>query len=195
MNSRKKANWFGQKIEKSSQQVILAKNIYFSYNQTAMINNFSCSVLRGDKIGIVGPNGIGKSTLLKLLLGKLSPHKGSISLGSRLEIAYIDQMREQLNEQETVRDNLAGGSDFVELGQKKVLIIRYLNDFLFTAQQANSKVKALSGGERNRLLLAKLFAQPANLLVLDEPTNDLDIDTLELLEERCIDYPGYFVIN
>ena len=179
----------------SGKLVIEAENVSFAYaDGTEIIHDFSTLITRGDRIGIIGRNGSGKSTLLKLMLGELSPTGGSIRLGTRLQIAYFDQERAQLNSERSVRDNLADGSDHIEVGDKRRHVIGYLSDFLFPPARANSPVKTLSGGERNRLLLAKLFARPANLLVLDEPTNDLDVETLELLEELLGDYQGTLLL-
>lgn len=155
-----------------------------------LVKDFSCTVLRGDKIGLVGPNGVGKTTLLKLILGELSPETGTIRQGANLQVAYFDQMREALNPEATLADTISPGSEWIEIGNSRKHVMSYLGDFLFAPARANSPVKSLSGGERNRLLLARLFARPANVLVLDEPTNDLDIETLELLEELLQDYPG-----
>jgi ATP-binding cassette subfamily F protein uup len=146
--------------------------------------------MRGDKVGIIGSNGAGKTTLLRLLLGKLEPQSGRVRLGTNLQIAYFDQLREQLRDEATVAENVGDGYDTVASGDGRRHIIGYLQDFLFTPERARSPVRFLSGGERNRVLLAKLFAKPANVLVLDEPTNDLDADTLELLEEQLIDFSG-----
>jgi ATP-binding cassette subfamily F protein uup len=147
-------------------------------------------VLRGDKIGLMGPNGAGKSTLLKLILGQLAPDQGHIRLGTKIQVAYFDQMREGLNLEASLEDTISPGSDWIEIGDEKKHVKSYLGDFLFAPERAGSPVKSLSGGERNRLLLARLFARPANVLVLDEPTNDLDIETLELLEQLLVDYTG-----
>jgi ATP-binding cassette subfamily F protein uup len=155
-----------------------------------IIRDFSIRIMRGDRIGIVGPNGCGKTTLLSILLGDLKPDSGSVRLGTRLQVAYFDQQREQLRLEESVRANVVEGSDFIQLGNRSRHVIGYLQDFLFDPARCNSPVKSLSGGERNRLLLARLFSKPANVLVLDEPTNDLDIETLELLEELISDYDG-----
>ena len=161
-----------------------------SFGAHTVVRDFSATLLRGDKIGLVGPNGAGKSTLLKLILGELSPDTGQIRLGSQLSVAYFDQMREALNLDATLEDFISPGSEWIEIGNARKHVKSYLEDFLFPAQRAASPVRSLSGGERNRLLLARLFARPANVLVLDEPTNDLDIDTLELLEELLIQYKG-----
>ena len=181
--------------ERSGKLVAELENVSKSYGDKVLIKNFSTRILRGDKIGLLGPNGIGKTTLLKLILGELEPHlnernPGKITRGTKIHVAYFDQMREQLNEEATLADTISPGSDFVEIGNERKHVISYLEDFLFPPQRSRSPVKSLSGGERNRLLLARLFARPANVLVLDEPTNDLDIDTLELLESLLQDFSG-----
>ena len=155
-----------------------------------VVRNFSCRIQRGDKIGLIGPNGAGKTTLLRMILGELAPDSGKVRLGTKLQVAYFDQFRSQLDDNATLADVISPGSDYVDLGGEKKHVISYLGDFLFPAQRARSPVSSLSGGERNRLLLARLFAKPANVLVLDEPTNDLDIETLELLEQRLQEYSG-----
>jgi ABC transport system ATP-binding/permease protein len=155
-----------------------------------IIEDFSIRIMRGDRIGIIGPNGCGKTTLLRILLGQLQPDSGTVTLGTRLGVAYFDQQRDQLRLEDTVRDNVVEGSDYINVGGRSRHVIGYLQDFLFEPARSNSPVKSLSGGERNRLLLARLFSKPANVLVLDEPTNDLDIETLELLEELLCDYDG-----
>ena len=163
----------------------------FAYHDgQPVIRNFSTLILRGDKVGVIGPNGSGKTTLLKILLGHLEPRSGDIRLGVNLEIAYFDQMRQELDLDKSVRDNLNDGQDSVLINGHQRHVISYLKDFLFSPDRAHSPVHVLSGGERNRLLLAKLFAKPANLLVLDEPTNDLDRDTLELLENLLVEFSG-----
>lgn len=162
----------------------------FSYDNRLIMQDFSAIIQRGDKIGLIGPNGIGKTTFLKLILGELQPTSGKIRLGSRQEVAYFDQFRSSLNDNDTVFDTIGQGNDYVEIGQQRKHVIGYLEEFLFSPARAYSPIKSLSGGERNRLLLAKLFTRPANILVLDEPTNDLDIDTQELLEELLRDYQG-----
>ena len=180
--------------ERSGKLVCEATQITFAWQDRVILNDFSTTLMRGDRIGIIGPNGCGKSTLLNLLLGKLQPTSGDIKLGTKLEIAYFDQMRDQLEDQKTVLDNVAGGSDHVTINGKQKHIISYLADFLFPPARCRQPVKALSGGERNRLLLAKLFTQPANILVLDEPTNDLDLETLELLEELLLNFQGTLIL-
>jgi ATP-binding cassette subfamily F protein uup len=155
-----------------------------------IVKDFSGTILRGDKVGLIGPNGAGKTTLLKLILGELQPQSGSVRQGSKLAVAYFDQMRSTLNLDATLADTISPGSEWVEFNGARRHVMSYLNDFLFSPERANSPVRTLSGGERNRVLLARLFALPANVLVLDEPTNDLDIDTLELLEELLQNYKG-----
>ncbi len=160
------------------------------FGDRLLIDKFSATLLRGDKVGLIGPNGCGKTTLLKLILGELEPSSGSVRRGTRLQVAYFDQMRANLDLEATLADTISPGSEWVEIGGQRKHIMSYLNDFLFSPERANSPVRTLSGGERNRLLLARLFALPANVLVLDEPTNDLDIETMDLLEELLQSYPG-----
>jgi ATP-binding cassette subfamily F protein uup len=160
------------------------------YGNKTIIEDFSCRIMRGDRVGLLGPNGAGKSTLLKLILGELQPDTGNVRQGTKLAVAYFDQMREQLNEEATLMETISQGSDFIDIGGVRKHVISYLEDFLFAPERTRSPVKSLSGGERNRLLLARLFTRPANVLVLDEPTNDLDIETLELLEALLQDYSG-----
>jgi ATP-binding cassette subfamily F protein uup len=179
-----------QDAERTGKLVIEAQGVGYGYNDRPVIRDFSTTIIRGDKVGIIGPNGSGKTTLLKILLGDLKPQKGTLRLGTNLEVAYLDQHRAQLDDEKTVQDNVANGSDHVTINGKQRHVIGYLQDFLFAPARARSPVKVLSGGERNRLLLAKLFTKPSNVLVLDEPTNDLDIETLDLLEELLMDYPG-----
>ena len=176
--------------EKSGKIIAELEHASFAYGDKVIMNQFSTIIQRGDKIGLIGANGIGKTTFLKLVLGELQPTYGKIRLGSKQEVAYFDQFRSQLNENDTVFYTLGQGNDFVEAGGKKKHVMSYLEDFLFHPARAQSPVSSLSGGERNRLLLAKLFTRPANILVLDEPTNDLDIETQELLEELLRDYAG-----
>ena len=180
--------------EKSGKLVAELKNVSKSFGDKTVIRNLNFSPMRGDRLGLIGPNGAGKSTLIKVLLGELQPDEGTVRLGTNLHIAYFDQLRAQLDLKKTVADTIAPGSEWVEIGGVKKHIKSYLNDFLFSPQRADSPVEALSGGERNRLLLARLFALPANLLVLDEPTNDLDIDSLELLEQVLEDYSGTLIL-
>ena len=176
--------------EKSGKIIAELEQTSFAYGNTLIIDKFSTIIQRGDKIGLIGTNGVGKTTFLKLILGELSPTFGKIRLGSKQEIAYFDQFRSALNDNDTVFYTLGQGNDFVEVGGKKKHVMSYLEDFLFHPARAQSPVSSLSGGERNRLLLAKLFTRPANILVLDEPTNDLDIETQELLEDLLRDYQG-----
>ncbi len=179
-----------QEAERGGRMVVDATKIHFSWDALRVVQDFSTTIIRGDKVGIIGPNGCGKTTLLKLLLGDLEPHEGSIRLGTGIKIAYFDQLRAQLDESKTLRENVADGNDTVNAGGASRHVVGYLQDFLFTPERIMSPVSSLSGGERNRLLLAKLFAIPSNVLVLDEPTNDLDAETLELLEDRLLDYGG-----
>ena len=176
--------------EKSGKIIAELEHASFAYGDKVIMDKFSAILQRGDKIGLIGPNGIGKTTFLKLILGELHPTYGRIRIGSKQEVAYFDQFRSALNENDTVFYTLGQGNDYVEVGGKKKHVMSYLEDFLFHPARAQSPVSSLSGGERNRLLLAKLFTRPANILVLDEPTNDLDIDTQELLEDLLRDYQG-----
>ncbi|OHC69008.1 MAG: ABC transporter ATP-binding protein [Rhodocyclales bacterium GWA2_65_20] len=176
--------------DKSGKLVAELDRVTKRFGDKIVVKDFSCRIQRGDKIGVIGPNGAGKTTLLRLILGELQPDAGSVQLGTKLEVAYFDQFRAQLDPEATLADVISPGSDYVEIGGAKKHVIGYLEDFLFAPQRARSPVKSLSGGERNRLLLARLFAKPANALVLDEPTNDLDIETLELLEQLLQDYKG-----
>ncbi|MDZ7593665.1 MAG: ATP-binding cassette domain-containing protein [Thiobacillus sp.] len=180
--------------DRSGKVVAELEHVTYGYDDRILIRDFSGTLLRGDKLGLLGPNGAGKTTLIRLILGELQPQSGKIRQGTKLEVAYFDQFRNQLNDDATLIDTISPGSDFVEIGGQKKHVISYLEDFLFPAERARAKVSALSGGERNRLLLARLFARPANLLVLDEPTNDLDIDTLELLEQLLQEYSGTVLI-
>jgi ATP-binding cassette subfamily F protein uup len=180
---------------KSGKLVVEAKHIAFSYKTgNELIKSFSTTIQRGDKVALLGPNGVGKTTLLNILLGKLEPTSGSIKLGTNIELAYFDQLRDQLDLEKTVRENLGKGSDQITINGKSKHVISYLQDFLFTPDRIHSPVKTLSGGERNRLMLARLFTRPANVLVMDEPTNDLDIETLELLEELLLDFTGTLLL-
>jgi ATP-binding cassette subfamily F protein uup len=166
------------------------KEVSLRFGDKQIVKDFTATILRGDKVGLIGPNGAGKTTLLKLILGELEPMSGGVRRGTKLEVAYFDQMRSTLDLDATLADTISPGSEWVEIGGQRKHVMSYLNDFLFSPERANSPVRTLSGGERNRVLLARLFALPANVLVLDEPTNDLDIDTLELLEELLQSYPG-----
>jgi ATP-binding cassette subfamily F protein uup len=183
-----------QQSKRSGNLVIEAENVSFGYNETSIIRDFSTLIMRGDRVGIIGPNGSGKTTLLRLLLGELAPNQGNVRPGTNLEVTYFDQLRDQLDEEKSVQDNIADGSDRIVINGKTRHIIGYLQNFLFTPQRSRSPVKVLSGGERNRLLLAKLFARSSNLLVMDEPTNDLDVETLELLEELLLEYTGTLLL-
>jgi ATP-binding cassette subfamily F protein uup len=178
----------------SGKKVIDLEHVRQSYDGRVLIADLSTTIMRGDRIGIIGPNGAGKSTLLKIMLGELTPERGSAELGTSIQIAYFDQHRLQLNDQMNALDNVAEGREFIELNGNRKHIIGYLQDFLFSPERARAPITRLSGGERNRLLLAKLFAQPSNLLVMDEPTNDLDVETLELLEELLTDYQGTLLL-
>ena len=180
--------------EISGKIVLEAENLCFNNGEKDIIRDFSTIVLRGDKIGVVGANGVGKTTLIKMILGQLQPTSGTLKLGSNLKIAYFDQYREQLDPEKTVMDNLAHGKSEVEVAGRKQHVLGYLQDFLFSPQRARTPVKALSGGEKNRLLLAKIFLRPCNILILDEPTNDLDIDTLDLLEELLDSYQATLIV-
>lgn len=186
-----KASFQLETAEKSGKQVMVAENVSFAHpGGEPLIRDFNLVLQRSDRIGLLGANGTGKTTLLKLLLGDLQPTGGTIEIGTRLEVAYFDQLRHQLDLEKTVIDNLAEGREFITIDGQNRHVLSYLGDFLFSPQRARTPVKALSGGERARLLLAKLFSKPANLLVLDEPTNDLDVETLELLEEVLLSFPG-----
>ncbi|MFN3416652.1 MAG: ATP-binding cassette domain-containing protein [Caldimonas sp.] len=176
--------------ERSGKLVAELQHVSKAYGGRPIVRDFSATLLRGDKIGLIGPNGAGKTTLLKLILGEIAPDAGTVRLGTRLQVAYFDQMREALDLERSLADTISPGSEWIEIGNARKHVMSYLGDFLFAPERAHSPVKSLSGGERNRLLLARLFARPANVLVLDEPTNDLDIDTLELLEELLQDYDG-----
>lgn len=176
--------------ERSGKIVAELENVCKSYGDKVIVQDFSDIILRGDKVGLIGQNGAGKTTLLKMILGELEADSGTVKLGSKMQVAYFDQMRGQLNEEASLLDTISPGSEWVEINGQRKHVMSYLGDFLFAPERARSPVKSLSGGERNRLLLARLFAKPANVLVLDEPTNDLDIDTLELLEELLEEYSG-----
>ena len=183
-----------QEAARSGALVAQLENVDFAYGDRPILKGFSTTVMRGDKIGVIGPNGAGKSTLLKILLGQLPPQSGSVRLGTNLQIAYFDQLREQLDDDKSVQENVGDGYDTIKIGGQSRHVIGYLRDFLFSAERARTPVKFLSGGERNRVLLARLFAKPANIIVLDEPTNDLDAETLELLEQRLVEFPGTVLV-
>ena len=183
-----------QEAESTGKLVIEASKISHGYGGAVFIRDFSTKIIRGDRIGIIGPNGIGKSTLLRILIGEMASDSGQVRTGARLEVVYFDQLREQLDEDVTVQESVAGGKDTVQINGRQRHVIGYLKDFLFTPDRARSPVRILSGGERNRLLFARLFTRPSNVLVLDEPTNDLDMETLELLEEQLLDYTGTILL-
>ncbi|MBN2327736.1 MAG: ATP-binding cassette domain-containing protein [Candidatus Omnitrophica bacterium] len=183
-----------QQAERSGDLVIDAQNLCFSFDRNEIVKDFSVTIMRGDKVGVIGPNGVGKTTLLKILLNELEPNSGRVKHGTKLEIAYFDQLREQLNEDESIIQNVGGGSDHVAVNGQSRHIVGYLKDFLFSPERARSPIKILSGGERSRVLMAKLFTQPANVLVFDEPTNDLDAETLELLENLLVEYSGTILL-
>jgi len=183
-----------QQAERSGAKVIAAEHVDFAWDGVSLIRDFSATVLRGDKVGVIGANGSGKTTLLNLLLGRLTPQAGEVRHGLALKVAYFDQHREQLDEARTVAESVGHGSDHVVLDGERRHVLSYLQDFLFSRERAGQPVSSLSGGERNRLLLARLFTRPANLLVLDEPTNDLDAETLELLEARLVEFGGTVLV-
>ncbi len=188
------ANMQVNQAARSGKKVIEASNISFGFEDKKLVSNFSLTLMRGDKLGLIGPNGVGKSTLVNLLLGKLEPQQGEIKHGTNLEIAYFDQMRSVLRPDLSAQDNVSGGKDMIEINGETRHIIGYMQEFLFSPERARAPITALSGGETNRLMLAKLFLQPSNVLVLDEPTNDLDIETLELLEDLLANYPGTVIL-
>lgn len=176
--------------KRSGNLVVDVEDVSFSYEDQPIVSAFSTTIMRGDKVGVIGPNGVGKTTLLRILLGQLAPQTGTVRLGKNLRIAYFDQLREQLDEEATVQENVGQGYESIQVGGTPRHVIGYLQDFLFSPQRARTPVRFLSGGERNRVLLARLFARPANVIVLDEPTNDLDAETLEMLEQRLVAYEG-----
>jgi ATP-binding cassette subfamily F protein uup len=183
-----------EEAEQSGRKVIRARNISYSYGEEKVISNFDIKIMRGDRIGLIGNNGVGKTTLLRLLLGELEPQTGTIKTGTGLEVGYFDQLRQALDLEKSVAYNVGEGRTYIKLNGKDRHVVGYLKGFLFSPKRAMTPVKALSGGERNRVILAKLFTRPANLLVLDEPTNDLDIETLEVLEQKLCDYTGTLIV-
>lgn len=189
-----KMQQFELEVGQSGALVLEAKNLCYNLPDRSLIQNFNLLLAKGDKLGLIGPNGSGKTTLIRLLLGELAPQSGRIKRGKQLEIAYFDQLRRQLDDNQTLMANVGEGADYVTINGQQKHVSTYLRDFLFAPEQFNQTVDQLSGGERNRLLLAKLFAKPVNFLVMDEPTNDLDIETLELLEAMLVDYPGTLII-
>jgi ATP-binding cassette subfamily F protein uup len=189
-----KASMDMQNGEKSGKLVADLNHVTFAYGEHKIIDNFTTRILRGDRVGILGANGSGKSTLLKLILGELKPQQGRITLGTRMEIAYFDQYRVLLDLNKSVRENIGGSGDYINFKGKQRHVIGYMKQFLFPPERIDSPVKTLSGGERNRLMLARMFTQPANMLVMDEPTNDLDVDTLELLEDMLSEFDGTLLL-
>jgi ATP-binding cassette subfamily F protein uup len=189
-----KARIYIDEAEQSGRKVIRAKNVSYSYGESPLIENFSVKIMRGDRIGLIGNNGVGKTTLLRLLLGDLQPQTGTLKHGTNLEIGYFDQLREKLDLEKSVAYNVGEGRTYIKLNGKDRHVVGYLKGFLFSPKRSMMPVKALSGGERNRVILAKLLTRPANLLVLDEPTNDLDIETLEVLEEKLVEFGGTLIV-
>jgi ATP-binding cassette subfamily F protein uup len=189
-----KARIYIEEAEQSGRKVVRARNISYSYGDENIISNFSLKLMRGDRIGLIGNNGVGKTTLLRLLIGELEPQTGTLKLGTGLEVGYFDQLRQELDLEKSVAYNVGEGRTYIKLDGKDRHVVGYLKGFLFSPKRSTMPVKALSGGERNRVILAKLFTRPANLLVLDEPTNDLDIETLEVLEQKLCEYAGTLII-
>ena len=183
-----------QEAERSGKLVVDVRNATVTLGGRTIVNGLSTTIMRGDRVGVIGPNGAGKTTLLRLLIGELTPDTGTVRLGTGIELAYFDQLREQLDPDKSVFDSIADGAEFVEIGAARKHVIGYLQDFLFPPDRARTPVSALSGGERNRLLLARLFTRSFNVLVLDEPTNDLDIETLDLLEELLLEFSGTLLV-
>ena len=194
LKPQNKARIHIEEAEQSGRKVIEAHNICHSYDEQKLIDKLSLKVMRGDRIGLVGNNGVGKSTLLKILLGEITPNSGTVKIGTNLETAYFDQLRRNLDPEKTIAQIVGEGGDYIKINGKERHVIGYLRGFLFTAKRAMTKIKVLSGGEKNRVILAKLLTRPSNLLVLDEPTNDLDVETLEVLEERLSEYKGTLII-
>jgi ABC transport system ATP-binding/permease protein len=180
--------------ERSGRLVAELTDVTKRFGDRMVIDRLSARIMRGDRVGLIGANGAGKSTLIRIILGSLAPDSGTVRLGTNLQVAYFDQLREQLDPEKSVAETISPGSDWVEIAGERKHVVTYLADFLFPTQRAKSPVKMLSGGERNRLLLARLFARPANFIVLDEPTNDLDIESLELLEQKLQEYPGTLLL-
>ena len=183
-----------QEAERSGKLVVEVRDVSVALGNRAIVRNLSTTIMRGDRVGLIGPNGAGKTTLLRLLIGELAPDSGTIRMGTGIALAYFDQMREQLDPEKSVFDSIADGAEFVEIGAARKHVIGYLQDFLFPPDRVRTPVAALSGGERNRLLLARLFTRSFNVLVLDEPTNDLDIETLDLLEELLLEFAGTLLV-
>lgn len=193
LKPQNKARIHVEEAEQSGRKVIEARNLHHSYGDNNLINGLSLKIMRGDRIGLVGNNGVGKSTLLRILLGEITANSGSVKKGSNVEIAYFDQLRRNLDPEKTVAEIVGDGADYIKLNGKERHVVGYLRGFLFSAKRAMSKIKVLSGGECNRVILAKLLTRPSNLLVLDEPTNDLDVETLEVLEDRLCEYQGTLI--
>lgn len=191
---RKDARINIEESDKSGRKVIRAKNINYQYTNESLINNFSLTIKRGDRIGIVGNNGVGKTTLLQLLLGKIQPQSGTVKFGTNIDIGYFDQLRQKLDPEKSVADNVSDGKTYIKINGRDRHIVGYLKGFLFSPKRSMTPVKVLSGGEKNRIILAKLFTKATNLLILDEPTNDLDMETLDVLEEQLIDYKGTLIV-
>tara|TARA_R110001592_G_scaffold135779_4_gene352259 strand:- start:2546 stop:4171 length:1626 start_codon:yes stop_codon:yes gene_type:complete len=189
-----KANFAVESASRSGKIVVEVENLSKTYDGQKIVQDFSTVIMRGDRIGFIGANGMGKSTLLKLLLGQVEPDEGSVKIGTKMELAYFDQLRDQLDLNKTVIENMAEGREFITINGRDRHVISYLQDFMFTPERTRQPVKALSGGEQNRLILARLFSKPANILVLDEPTNDLDMETLELLEEILLEFDGTILL-
>jgi len=194
LKPQNKARIHIEEAEQSGRKVIEAHKICHSYGDQPLIDKLSLKVMRGDRIGLVGNNGVGKSTLLKIILGELKPNSGTVKIGTNLEIAYFDQLRRNLDPEKTIAQIVGDGGDYIKMNGKERHVIGYLRGFLFSAKRAMTKIKVLSGGEKNRVILAKLLTRPSNLLVLDEPTNDLDVETLEVLEDRLMEYKGTLII-
>jgi len=178
----------------SGKKVIVTHNLGFKYGEQTIVKGLTTKIMRGDKIGIIGPNGVGKTTLVQLLLGEIEPQEGSVKLGTGIEVAYFDQLKASINDEDTVENNLELGTDFVEINGKPKHVISYLQDFLFSAEKIRGPASVLSGGERSRLLLARLFARPANVIVMDEPTNDLDMETLDLIQDLLFEFKGTLIL-